>query len=199
LRRNAGEAKQSALDAADAASRANVEAGQAKASADGASTSAEDAVAELIELRRDTAARHLTETQKEELRKTLEEVPTPIAVGWSPIDSEAGDFAGDFIAALSSAKWRSQAMLWFPNGKYGVFLGFTDLPAKETLAFKSLVSAFKSIGVPLNLLQLPVGDKTIGGSGAESHVLYLLIGTHPPVHLTSHTPHTPQDNPPVKQ
>jgi hypothetical protein len=170
----AGDAKGSAEKAAKAAGRAN-------SSADAASLAAGNAVAELLKLRKDAGARRLTGSQKEQLRKTLESISAPIAVGWSPMDSEAGDFANDLISALSAAHWIPKPVLWLPNGKYGICIGFTDPPMKDTPQFKILVSELGKIGMPPSLLQLPVGDKAIGGGGAESHVLYLLIATHPPV------------------
>ena len=87
----AGNASKSASDAKEAA-------GEARADADAAE-------ADLLKLRKETGARRLTEKQKVSIGKALATIPTTIVICRNPLDSEAGDFAGDLSDALSKAHW----------------------------------------------------------------------------------------------
>jgi hypothetical protein len=166
LQKQAGDAKQSAVDAAGAATTAK--------------DAAEDAIFDLTKLRAETGARRLTSAQQEQLRSILASLPTPIGIGFFPTDSEARDLAGDFSKALLAANWKNVFVNWIPNGRHGLFIGFTDSEARNIPQVKLLRDALKKIGMPAQLLQVPIGDKSFGVP-AQSHVLYLLIGDHPPV------------------
>jgi len=168
-------------DARDSSEKAAQAATSATESARVAGVEAGNAVEDLLRLRKDAGARRLTGAQKEVLRKGLLNFPSHVGVGWNnAFDSEAGDFAGDITSVLSSAHWIPTQVAWLPNGKYGLFLGTADPEITTLPAYKELVSAFSSIGMPLTPLHLISGDGSIMG-GPEPHVLYLLVGTHPPV------------------
>ncbi len=162
------------------------EAGSAAQSAREARMDADAAKADLFELRKETGARRLTEKQKRELGDALSAMPTPIAVCRNPLDSEAGDFASDLADALGRGRWPKVYMNWLPNGKHGLYIGFTDSTARNIPQVKLLRKALGDVGFPPQLLQLTVGDKSLSTT-AEPHVLYLLIADHPPVATSAKT------------
>ena len=133
-----------------------------------------------MKLQKQISPRRLTGQQKETLRKVLEVRTVPIAVGWSPMDSEAADLAGDFVSALSDAHWHPVAVGWIPNQRYGVFVAGTDPEIRNTPEWKLLSEALSKIDMPPSFLTLAIGDNSLLPA-AESHVLCLLIGTRPPV------------------
>src|ERR1019366_6374 len=100
----------------------NRAAGTAKASAEGAAKAVERAKKaaaeiedELVRLRGEAGARRLSAKQKESFRKALEKMPTPIAVVYNPIDSEAEDFALDFFAGSQVCKLGSGSATMVAN------------------------------------------------------------------------------------
>jgi len=174
----AGDAKQSAIEAASASAQARIDA---------------DAASEdLVKLRKEAGARRLSEKQKVSIGNALSTIPTPIAICHNPLDSEAGDFAGDLSDALGKAHWPRAYLNWLPNGKYGVYIGFTDSIARDIPQVKLLKKALGDVGFPPQLLQLPIGDKSLS-TPAEPHVLYLLVAAHPPVATSVKT--TPKTTP----
>jgi hypothetical protein len=177
-------ADQKAGDAETSAKEASNEAFKAKGAAEAAAETVKDLTTALSRLRGEAAARRLSPTQKESLRKVLEKMPTPIAVGCNPMDNEAVDLAGDFVLALHSAHWESQRINWLPNGKYGLFISFADKEGFDTPQYKLLHDALIENSIPAEKLLVSAGDKSFSPP-AESHVLYLLIGTHPPVSAKS--------------
>jgi hypothetical protein len=70
-------------------------------------------------------------------------MPTQTAIGRDAIESEAGDFASDFLAVMKSAKWPAVTVGWLANGKHGLFIGFTDREGFDAPAFKLLRDALK--------------------------------------------------------
>lgn len=191
----AQDAEKRAQDAKTAAGEAQASAVAASAAAGDARASADSALNDLSRLRGEAGARRLTSSQKEQLRKELATIPTPIGVGFNPMDSEARDFAGDFLEVLNNAKWQAKPIMWIPNGRRGLFLGCTEIEGQNAPQFKLLKKALQDIGSPVDSLRLSVGDSSLSPV-AQSHVLYLLIGDHPAVRST--LMHTEEAKEPVK-
>lgn len=166
LSKEAGDAEKSAVNS--------------KRASDDVAATAKDLAEELSRLRGETAARRLSKEQNDSLRKSIEGMPTPIAIGCNPMDSEARDLTVDFFKVMESAHWPSSGVNWIPNGKYGLFVGFVDKEGFDTPQYKLLHDALKGAEIKFSELLLKNGDTTLSPP-AQSHVMYLLVGTHPSV------------------
>jgi len=138
---------------------------------------------DILKLRKEAGARRLTGKQKETLRKSLEGSRVPIAVGWNPRHNEAGDFARDFISVLSDAHWTPTPVL-SAFSKYGVSLGAVEADFKDLPEVKQLRAALLGIGIQNDFIPLVKGSTSMNPP-VELHVLYMLIGPHPPLSSTS--------------
>jgi hypothetical protein len=172
LSQQAGSAKDSAEAAANAA-------GIAKQAADDAILQARGSKEALVEYKGRAGARRLSLDQQNIFLIGVANLSTPISVKFNYHDPECKDFAEDFVSVLKRAgKSSGDGTVWFANGKYGVFIASVDIPASSP-QIKLLHDALRAIHVPGKDLQIPPGSELI--PPPQSGVIYLLIGTHPPV------------------
>jgi hypothetical protein len=175
----AGTAKGNAEKAETSATRANE-------AADSVAATARQLAAELSRLRGEAGARRLSTAQQKSLCNALKKMPSgALGVGFNPFDQEASPFANDFIKAFKCADWNPVTQ-WWTAWEPGIFIGFTGKEALEAPRVKLVIEALKELHLPPQNMQLDVGDKSLNPP-AKAGVLYLLIGSHPPVSANAKT------------
>ncbi len=178
-------AKGEAANAKDSAGKANERAAANEKEAARLNKVAEDERFARLKLAKTIAPRRLTGTQKETLTKLLSARPWGIVIVSVILDSESSDFADDFDAAISGAKWSTRRSPNHITERYGVELGTAagQIPVELNAGFHAATNdighALDAIGIKYERVTFEGKELRTVSPYFEPGVLYLVINHKP--------------------